>query len=168
MLFETGYGPSGLPHIGTFGEVARTTMIRRAFEAISRHPDPADLLFRRHGRDAQGAGQRAATRTMLRENLQRPLTSVPDPFGEYESFGGAQQRHAAAVSRHLRVRVRVHLARPNSTAPGRFDAVLLRAAERYDAIMEVMLAAPARGAAADLFDLPADLARVPAGCSTCR
>ena len=62
VLFETGYGPSGLPHIGTFGEVARTTMIRRAFETISRHPDAADLLLRRPRRDAQGAGERAATR----------------------------------------------------------------------------------------------------------
>ena len=59
VLFETGYGPSGLPHIGTFGEVARTTMIRRAFETISRHPDAADLLLRRSRRHAQGAGQRA-------------------------------------------------------------------------------------------------------------
>ena len=60
VLFETGYGPSGLPHIGTFGEVARTTMIRRAFEVISRHSDAADLLFRRCGRDAQGARKCAA------------------------------------------------------------------------------------------------------------
>ena len=59
VLFETGYGPSGLPHIGTFGEVARTTMIRRAFELISDVPDAADLLLGRHGRHAQGAGERA-------------------------------------------------------------------------------------------------------------
>ncbi len=59
VLFETGYGPSGLPHIGTFGEVLRTTMIRRAFEVISDIPDPADLLFGRSGRHAQGARQRA-------------------------------------------------------------------------------------------------------------
>ena len=62
VLFETGYGPSGLPHIGTFGEVARTTMVRRAFEAICGHPDAADLLLRRHGRDAQGPRTTCRTR----------------------------------------------------------------------------------------------------------
>jgi hypothetical protein len=59
ILFETGYGPSGLPHIGTFGEVARTTMMRRAFEIMTDRSHPADLLFRRHGRHAQDPGQRA-------------------------------------------------------------------------------------------------------------
>jgi hypothetical protein len=59
ILFETGYGPSGLPHIGTFGEVARTTMVRRAFRVLTDKVATADLLFRRHGRHAQDAGQRA-------------------------------------------------------------------------------------------------------------
>ena len=59
VLFETGYGPSGLPHIGTFGEVVRTTMVRHAFSALSDIPTPAVRLLRRHGRAAQGAGQRA-------------------------------------------------------------------------------------------------------------
>ncbi len=60
ILFETGYGPSGLPHIGTFGEVARTTMVRHAFEIADRATqDAPDLLLRRHGRPAQGARQRA-------------------------------------------------------------------------------------------------------------
>ena len=61
VLFETGYGPSGLPHIGTFGEVARTTMVRHAFRVLTddRVQDAAALLLRRHGRAAQGARQRA-------------------------------------------------------------------------------------------------------------
>ena len=61
VIFETGYGPSGLPHIGTFGEVARTTMVRHAFRVLDRRQDQdaADRFFRRHGRPAQGAGQRA-------------------------------------------------------------------------------------------------------------
>ncbi len=63
VLFETGYGPSGLPHIGTFNEVLRTTMVRRAFEALTgRAPTRLIALQRRHGRPAQGAGQCAATR----------------------------------------------------------------------------------------------------------
>ena len=61
VLFETGYGPSGLPHIGTFGEVARTTMVRHAFRVLTEDKvkTRAAVLFRRHGRDAQGARQRA-------------------------------------------------------------------------------------------------------------
>ena len=61
VIFETGYGPSGLPHIGTFGEVARTSMVRHAFEVLTEGTlqDAAHLLLRRHGRPAQGARQRA-------------------------------------------------------------------------------------------------------------
>ena len=62
VIFATGYGPSGLPHIGTFGEVARTSMVRHAFEVHDRRQDAADLLLRRHGRAAQGAGQCAEPR----------------------------------------------------------------------------------------------------------
>ena len=59
VIFETGYGPSGLPHIGTFGEVARTTMVRHAFRVLTGDADknPPDRILRRHGRPAQGAGQ---------------------------------------------------------------------------------------------------------------
>ena len=63
VLFETGYGPSGLPHIGTFGEVMRTTMVRRAFELISDIPTQAALLFGRHGRAAEGARPTSRTRS---------------------------------------------------------------------------------------------------------
>ena len=66
VLFETGYGPSGLPHIGTFGEVARTSWVRHAFETMSDIPDPSDRLFRRHGWLAQSARQSAATRRCWR------------------------------------------------------------------------------------------------------
>ena len=59
IMFETGYGPSGLPHIGTFNEVLRTTMVRNAFHALQRPADPADRVQRRYGRAAQGARQRA-------------------------------------------------------------------------------------------------------------
>ena len=99
-------GRAGLPHIGTFGEVARTTMIRRAFETISDIPTRLDLLLRRHGRHAQGAGERAEPGDAARapaaaaDQRARPLRRVRE-------LRGAQQRHAAAVPRHLRLRVRV-------------------------------------------------------------
>ncbi len=86
MLFETGYGPSGLPHIGTFGEVQRTTMIRRAFEVISDIPTRL-ICFSDDLDGMRKVPDNVPNRDMLIENLQRPLTSVPDPFGEYPSFG---------------------------------------------------------------------------------
>ena len=96
---------------------------------------------------------------MLRANLQKPLTSVPDPFGEYESFGA----HNNAMLRRFLDTFGFEYEFISATdfyRSGRFDAVLRRAAERYDALMQVMLASPARRAPADLLDLPADLAAV--------
>src|SRR5574343_348918 len=85
-LFETGYGPSGLPHIGTFGEVARTTMIRRAFEVISDIPTRL-ICFSDDVDGMRKVPENVPQQEMLRQHMQKPLTSVPDPYGQYESFG---------------------------------------------------------------------------------
>ncbi len=137
VLFETGYGPSGLPHIGTFGEVMRTTMIRHAFEVISDIPtrlicfsDDLDGMRKVPDNVPQG--------DMLRENLQRPLTSVPDPFGEYESFG----HHNNAMLRRFLDTFGFEYEFYSATEfykSGQFDKTLLLAAERYDALMAIML-----------------------------
>lgn len=86
VLFETGYGPSGLPHIGTFGEVARTSMVRRAFNELA--PDiPTRLICFSDDMDGlRKVPDNVPNREMLRQHLQLPLTSIPDPFGEYESY----------------------------------------------------------------------------------
>ena len=86
VLFETGYGPSGLPHIGTFGEVLRTTMIRRAFEVISDIPTRL-ICFSDDLDGMRKVPDNVPNREMLLANVQKPLTSVPDPFGEFESLG---------------------------------------------------------------------------------
>lgn len=138
VLFETGYGPSGLPHIGTFGEVARTTMVRRAFEAISDIPTRL-IVFSDDVDGMRKVPDNVPNPEMLREHLQRPLTSVPDPFGEYESFG----HHNNAMLRRFLDTFGFEYEFISATdfyKSGRFDEVLLRAAERYDAIMEIMLA----------------------------
>ncbi|MHC0054816.1 lysine--tRNA ligase [Actibacterium sp. D379-3] len=137
VLFETGYGPSGLPHIGTFGEVARTTMIRRAFEAISDMPTRL-ICFSDDMDGMRKVPDNVPQQDMLRENLQRPLTSVPDPFGEFESFG----HHNNAMLRRFLDTFGFEYEFISATdfyKDGLFDEVLLRAAERYDALMEVML-----------------------------
>ena len=138
VLFETGYGPSGLPHIGTFGEVARTTMVRRAFEAISDIPtklicfsDDLDGMRKVPGNVPQ--------QEMLQKHVQKPLSSVPDPFGEYESFG----HHNNAMLRRFLDTFGFQYDFISSTEfyqSGKFDDVLLRSVERYDDIMKIMLA----------------------------
>ncbi len=107
VLFETGYGPSGLPHIGTFGEVARTTMIRRAFELISDIPTRL-ICFSDDVDGMRKVPDNVPNPEMLREHLQRPLTSVPDPVRAIRKLWPSQQRHAAPVSGHVRLRVRIH------------------------------------------------------------
>jgi lysyl-tRNA synthetase class 1 len=138
VLFETGYGPSGLPHIGTFGEVARTTMVRRAFEALSDLPTRL-ICFSDDLDGMRKVPDNVPNQEMLRAHLQRPLTSVPDPFGEHASFGA----HNNAMLRRFLDTFGFEYEFVSATEfyrSGAFDAVLLRAAERYDAIMRVMLA----------------------------
>jgi lysyl-tRNA synthetase class 1 len=137
VLFETGYGPSGLPHIGTFGEVLRTTMVRRAFETISDIPTRL-VCFSDDMDGMRKIPDNVPNPDMLRQHLQKPLTSVPDPFGQYESFG----HHNNAMLRRFLDTFGFEYEFISATdfyRSGRFDAVLLRAAERYDALMEVML-----------------------------
>ena len=138
VLFETGYGPSGLPHIGTFGEVARTTMIRRAFEMISDIPTRL-FCFSDDMDGMRKVPENVPQQELLKANLQKPLTSVPDPFGEYPSFGD----HNNAMLRRFLDTFGFEYEFMSATEyykSGAFDPTLLLAAERYDAIMEIMLA----------------------------
>ena len=138
VLFETGYGPSGLPHIGTFGEVARTSMIRRAFQEISDIPTKL-LVFSDDMDGMRKVPDNVPNPAMLREHLQRPLTVVPDPFEEFASFGD----HNNAMLRRFLDTFGFDYEFASATEyykSGKLDAILLRAAERYDAIMKIMLA----------------------------
>ncbi|NHQ76024.1 lysine--tRNA ligase [Roseovarius gahaiensis] len=137
VLFETGYGPSGLPHIGTFGEVLRTTMIRRAFEVISDIPTKM-ICFSDDLDGMRKVPGNVPNRDMLHEHLQKPLTSVPDPFGTHESFG----HHNNAMLRRFLDTFGFEYDFISATdfyRTGQFDEVLLRSAERYDDLMAVML-----------------------------
>ncbi|SCY58676.1 lysine--tRNA ligase [Paracoccus tibetensis] len=138
VLFETGYGPSGLPHIGTFGEVARTTMIRRAFQLISDIPTRL-ICFSDDMDGMRKVPENVPNQEMLHAHLQLPLTAVPDPFGTHDSFGG----HNNAMLRRFLDTFGFDYEFVSATEyykSGQFDAVLLRAAEKYDEIMAVMLA----------------------------
>src|SRR5438309_9184985 len=86
VLLETGYGPSGLPHIGTFGEVVRTTMVRQAFRRMSDLPTRL-FAFSDDMDGLRKVPDNVPNPEMLREYLGMPLTRIPDPFGKFESFG---------------------------------------------------------------------------------
>ncbi|GLK80121.1 lysine--tRNA ligase [Methylopila turkensis] len=140
VLFETGYGPSGLPHIGTFGEVARTTMVRHAFRTLTEDRIPTRLLCFSDDMDGmRKVPENVPDPAALTPYLQMPLTSVPNPFGgDYPSFG----HHNNAMLRRFLDTFGFDYEFASATdyyTSGKLDAVLLRAAERYDAIMEVML-----------------------------
>ena len=138
VLFETGYGPSGLPHIGTFGEVARTSMVRRAFQELSDFPTML-LVFSDDMDGMRKIPDNVPDKAALEPYLHLPLTSVPNPFGgNFESFG----HHNNAMLRRFLDVFGFDYEFASATdyyKSGRFDAVLLRALERYDDIMNVML-----------------------------
>ena len=139
ILFETGYGPSGLPHIGTFGEVARTTMVRRAFEILMPGVETRLLCFSDDMDGMRKIPDNVPDRAFLEPYLHMPLTSVPDPFtNEYPSFG----HHNNAMLRRFLDTFGFEYEFASATEyykSGRFDAILKRVAERYDDIMAIML-----------------------------
>ena len=138
VVFETGYGPSGFPHIGTFGEVVRTTMVRQAFEALTDNKYETRLICVSDDLD----GMRKVPSTVpdpakLEPFLQKPLSDVPDPFGTHENY-----------SAHMNDRLKKFLDDFNFDyefysatelyRTGRYDETLLRALEKFDEIMAVM------------------------------
>jgi len=137
VLFETGYGPSGLPHIGTFGEVARTSMVMRAFQVMSDIPTKL-ICFSDDLDGMRKVPGNVPDPEQLEAYLQMPLTSVPDPFGTHDSFGD----HNNAMLRRFLDTFGFEYEFISATqfyASGQFDEILLRAVDRYDDIMKIML-----------------------------
>ncbi len=137
VLFQTGYGPSGLPHIGTFGEVARTTMVRRAFEMISDIPTKL-ICFS----DDMDGFRKVPTNVPMQEELAQdlnlPLTKVRDPFGTHAGF--AQHNNARLCEFLDSFGFEYEFASSTEYyTSGRFDEMLLRALARFDKIQEIML-----------------------------
>ena len=137
VLFETGYGPSGLPHIGTFNEVLRTTMVRNAFHALSDIPTRL-IAFSDDMDGLRKVPDNVPNQEMLKAYLGHPLTTIPDPFGKFDSFA----HHNNAMLRDFLDRFGFEYEFASSTEyyrAGRFDDVLRRVLESYGAIMDVML-----------------------------
>jgi len=139
VLFETGYGPSGLPHIGTFGEVARTTMVRHAFRILTEDRIPTRLVCFSDDMDGlRKVPDNVPNQALLKENLDKPLTQVPDPFGEHTSFGAHNNARLRSFLDAFGFEYEFMSATDCYTS-GRFDNALLKVLERYDDVMAVML-----------------------------
>lgn len=139
VVFETGYGPSGLPHIGTFGEVARTSMVRHAFRVLTEDRYPTRLVAFSDDMDGfRKVPSNLPNQEMLAEHLGKPLTEVPDPFATHQSF-----------AHHNNARLRAFLdsfgfdyefmSATEQYRSGAFDATLLVMLERFEAVMAIML-----------------------------
>ncbi|MDP3633846.1 lysine--tRNA ligase [Phenylobacterium sp.] len=139
VVFQCGFGASGLPHMGTFGEAARPTMVRNAFRALTEDQVPTKLIVFSDDMDGlRKIPDNVPNREMLEEDRDKPVSSVRDPFGEYESF-----------AHHNNARLRAFLdgfgfdyefmSSTETYRSGKFDEVLLRMLERFDAVQAVML-----------------------------
>lgn len=140
VLFETGYGPSGLPHIGTFGEVARTSMVRHAFRVLTEDKVKTRLLCFSDDMDGlRKVPDNVPNKDMLRAYLGKPLTRIPDPFSnEYPSFGAANNARLRAFLDRFGFDYEFASSTDYYTS-GRFDATLLKMLERFDKVMAIML-----------------------------
>ncbi|KQN21636.1 lysine--tRNA ligase [Sphingomonas sp. Leaf30] len=137
ILFETGYGPSGLPHIGTFNEVLRTTMVRNAFHALSDTPTRL-IAFSDDMDGLRKVPDNVPNGDMLREHLGKPLTQIPDPFGTHSSFAA----HNNAILREFLDRYGFDYEFASSTeyyTSGRFDEALKGVLRHFQGIQDVML-----------------------------
>ena len=138
VLFETGYGPSGLPHIGTFGEVARTTMVMNAFKTL--YPDfPVRLFCISDDMDGlRKVPDNIPNKEMVGQYLGKPLTQIPDPFGCHDSFGHHNNECLKRFLDSFGFTYEFKSATEMYTS-GAYDKALLKVLENYEKIQAVML-----------------------------
>ena len=138
VLFETGYGPSGLPHIGTFQEVLRTTLVRRAYETLTGGAPTRLVAFSDDMDGLRKVPDNIPNQGLLTAHLGHPLSRIPDPFGRYESFA----HHNNALLREFLDRFGFDyefVSASERYESGSFDEALRGVLRNFDAIMEVML-----------------------------
>ncbi len=138
VLFETGYGPSGLPHIGTFQEVLRTTLVRRAYETLTGGAPTRLVAFSDDMDGLRKVPDNIPNQGLLAAHLGHPLSRIPDPFGRYESFA----HHNNALLREFLDRFGFDyefVSASDRYESGGFDEALRGVLRNFDAIMAVML-----------------------------
>ena len=137
ITFQTGYGPSGLPHIGTFGEVARTSMMINALQHIQKI-DYELITFSDDMDGLRKVPENISNDKVLKENLGKPLTNIPDPFGKYKSFG----EHNNEMLKEFLKKFNFNFTFKSSTEnykKGVFNNSLIRVLEKYEEIMNIIL-----------------------------
>ena len=137
VLFETGYGPSGLPHIGTFAEVVRTTMVRQAFARLSDIPTRL-FAFSDDMDGLRKVPDNVPNQAMLAEHIGKPLTAVPDPFGTHDSFGAHNNARLKGFLDGFGFDYEF-LSSTECYRSGRFDATLLKVLANYEKVRGVIL-----------------------------
>ncbi len=138
ILFETGYGPSGLPHIGTFQEVQRTTWVRHAYETLTGGAPTRLVAFSDDMDGLRKVPDNLPNQAMLTEHLGKPLSRIPDPFGTHDSFAA----HNNAQLRDFLDRFGFEyefVSAAERYEGGHFDAALKNVLRRFDQIMDIML-----------------------------
>lgn len=138
VLFETGYGPSGLPHIGTFQEVLRTTLVRRAYEVLTGGAPTRLVAFSDDMDGLRKVPDNIANAQVLHDNLNKPLSRIPDPFGTHESFA----HHNNAMLREFLDRFGFDyefVSASDRYNSGAFDEAIKNVLRNYDAVMGIML-----------------------------
>ena len=138
IVFETGYGPSGLPHIGTFGEVARTSMVRFALKTLDSSIESKIICFSDDMDGLRKVPDNIPNQKVLEDNLEKPLSTIPDPYGKYKSYAehnnsllkdflnqfGFEYEFMSATEQYL---------------SGNFDNTLKDIMQNYDAISNTIL-----------------------------
>jgi lysyl-tRNA synthetase class 1 len=139
VIFETGYGPSGLPHLGTFGEVARTSMVRHAFRVLTGDSIKTKLIAFSDDMDGlRKVPDNVPNRDSLLLHLGKPLTQVPDPFGEYDSFAAQNNARLRAFLDQFGFEYEF-MSSTETYKSGRFDSALLRTLNCFDEVQAIML-----------------------------
>jgi lysyl-tRNA synthetase class 1 len=136
-LFETGYGPSGLPHIGTFGEVARTTMVRHAYSVLT-GAESRLVCFSDDMDGLRKVPDNVPNQDLLAQHLKKPLTQVPDPFGTHASFGAHNNARLQKFLDQFGFDYTFKSATDAYTS-GEFDDALKSVLRHYDKVIEVIL-----------------------------
>jgi len=137
IILQTGYGPSGLPHIGTFAEVARTTMVANAIKQLIDVPTEI-ITFSDDMDGLRKVPENIPNQEILKKNLHKPLTSIPDPFNKFKSYG----EHNNEMLKNFLNKFKFNYTFRSSTETykkGIFNSSVLLVLEKYEKIMEIML-----------------------------
>ena len=137
ILFETGYGPSGLPHIGTFGEVARTAMVQSAFEILT-GMETKLICFSDDMDGFRKVPDNVPNQDMLKKHLELPLTKVPDPFEKYESFGAHNNQKLIEFLKKFDFKFEF-ISSTECYKSGKFDNALKKILQHYQTIKNIIL-----------------------------